>query len=107
MEDEKKENEQQFKSLVKLLNPAFTFEFAGQSYQVKRANIEQVQQYQRSKAQFPDAFPAPHPTDLRQGVAAPCSRNAPIFALWRSPINPESEGINFMTVRAHQSANDR
>jgi hypothetical protein len=44
--EEKKENEQQYKSLVKLLNPAFTFEFAGNKYEVKRANIEQVQQYQ-------------------------------------------------------------
>ena len=52
MEDEKKENEQQYKSLVKLLNPAFTFEFAGQSYQVKRANIEQVQQYQIKVAEL-------------------------------------------------------
>jgi hypothetical protein len=44
--DEKKENEQQYKSLVRLLNPAFTFEFADTTYEVKRANIEQVQQYQ-------------------------------------------------------------
>jgi hypothetical protein len=43
---ENKEGEQQYKSLVKLLNPAFSFEFADKTYQVKRANIEQVQQYQ-------------------------------------------------------------
>ena len=52
MEEEKKENEQQYKSLIKLLNPTFSFEFADKTYQVKRANIEQVQQYQMKVAEL-------------------------------------------------------
>lgn len=33
-------------SLTNLLNPEFTFSFAGKDYQVKKANIKQAQQYQ-------------------------------------------------------------
>ena len=36
----------QQKSLTSLLNPAFTFPFADGEYQVKKATISQVQQYQ-------------------------------------------------------------
>jgi hypothetical protein len=44
--NEQKESEKEFKSLLRLVNPVFEFEFAGQKYSVKRANIEQVQRYQ-------------------------------------------------------------
>jgi hypothetical protein len=33
------------KTLNNLINPAFTFSFAGKDYEVKKANIEQSQQY--------------------------------------------------------------
>jgi len=36
----------QQKTLVNLLNPSFPFPFADKEYMVKKANIEQVQQYQ-------------------------------------------------------------
>lgn len=64
--DEKKENEQQFKSLVRLLNPAFSFEFAGEIYQVKRANITQVQQYQMRVTELgkQDMIPAVRDLDI-------------------------------------------
>ena len=43
---EQKENEKEFKSLLRLINPIFEFEFSDKKYNVKRANIEQVQRYQ-------------------------------------------------------------
>lgn len=33
------------KALVSLLNPSFVFKFADKEYQIRKANIEQVQQY--------------------------------------------------------------
>jgi len=35
----------QEKELTNLLNPAFTFRFADKEYQIKKANITQIQQY--------------------------------------------------------------
>jgi hypothetical protein len=32
-------------SLIDLTNPAFTFKFADREFQIKKANIEQIQQY--------------------------------------------------------------
>jgi hypothetical protein len=40
---ENKESEE--KALLDLINPTFTFPFAGTDYEVKKANIEQTQQY--------------------------------------------------------------
>ena len=42
MEEEKKE----LQSLTNLLNPPFTFQFGDKEFQIRKANIKQVQQYQ-------------------------------------------------------------
>jgi hypothetical protein len=45
-EEIKKEDDKEVKSLTNLLNPPFTFILGDREFQVRKANIKQVQQYQ-------------------------------------------------------------
>ena len=43
------------KSIYKLLNPAFSFEFGGKTFEVKKANLEMAIQYQNKVRELKDS----------------------------------------------------